>query len=985
MAIVAKKKIMSLAKSEGVAADDLVRLLNEKGHQVKSPFSSVDTSVLDEVREGLEKLKSKAISKKSSGKATTVKKGSSSKKEETSNDSNGNKKLMGAKITLRKNGDRKKASDENRSGRASEIFKTKEPKKEVAKPTSEEPIVESKAPVKAPVKKVEEATKNLFKDSSKPSAKKPVSTEKKSSTDNADSKKSNLPDAQERSRAQLKVKVEAPTAEMAARIAKLRGGPGGGRNNGGRNGGRGGAGPRGGAGYTGKFSTSTSGNEKRPGGPKTGGAGAPRGSGGADRNRPKNSSMAAAFNQRSSGGQQQQQQAGGPRGNGGPPMPGANAPFQNGKPGAKPTVGKRNQGGKKGKPKHQRVNKEREINVRANITRVMASLSKNPTKKVYRKDESGKEEIVEKKILKVSDFVTINELAGLMNVMSNQVMAKCMELGMMVTINHRLDFETIQLLADEFEYEAELMEEYEEDTLSEEEEVINEADLVARPPVVTVMGHVDHGKTSLLDWVRKERVATGEAGGITQHVGAYSVSTAKGDITLLDTPGHEAFTAMRARGSQLTDVVVLVVAADDRVMPQTIESIEHAKAAGVPIVVAINKCDRETANPDKIRAQLAEYKVEVEQWGGKVSCIEVSAKTGMGMETLLETLALETEMLQLKANPKMNARAVVVESKLDKGKGAIATILIQQGTLRVGDHFVAGIHLGRVRALLNEKGKRVKEVGPGYPCQIMGLDGAPFSGDKLTSYDDERSAKNIAQKRSIAAKERELRSRRHMTLDQLYDRVKAGNFTDLNVIVKADVDGSAEAISNELEKLSNKEVKVNVIRKAVGNINETDVMLASASDAIIVAFHLLPAAAVRAKAEEEGVDIKQYRIIYEIIDEFRGVVEGLLKPVFKEVVVGEAEIKQLFKITKVGWIAGSVVTTGAVDTSSKMRIYRNGVELGSGSVRSLKRHQDEVTSVKAGFECGIGIDGFEGMKEGDNLAFFNVVEVTRTLKDVESE
>lgn len=620
--------------------------------------------------------------------------------------------------------------------------------------------------------------------------------------------------------------------------------------------------------------------------------------------------------------------------------------------------------------------------MKQNVNRVMASLSKTPSKKKYEKGQQGAEEGGEERtVLKVSDFITIAELGGMMKVLPALVIAKCMEMGMMVTINHRIDFETIETLADEFGFDVELLEEYEEEVETEEE--VDESKLVSRAPVVTVMGHVDHGKTSVLDWIRSSKLTTGEAGGITQHIGAYQVETEKGPVTFLDTPGHEAFSAMRARGSQITDVVVLLVAADDRVMPQTIESIEHARAAKVPIVVAINKCDLETANPDKIRSELAVQGIEVDTWGGEVSCVEISAKTGLGMETLLETLALETEILELKANADTEARGTVVESRLDKGKGAIATVLVQQGTLKVGDVFVAGIYSGRVRAIMDEAGEPIQSAGPSRPCQIMGLEGAPFSGDKLQGYADEKKAKEIASKRRMAAKERELRSRQHMTLGQLFDRVKAGSFTELNVIVKADVDGSAEAIATELEKLSNKEVHINIIRKSVGNIKEDDVMLAAASDAIIIAFHLLPNPTVRDLAEKEGVELKQYRIIYEIIEEFKGVIEGMLKPETREEVAGEAEVKEIFNISKIGKIAGSVVTNGKVDREAKLRIYRNGTEVGVGTVSSLKRHSEDVDSVRAGTECGIGVDGFEGLKSGDTLAFFKVVEIKRTLKDVE--
>ncbi|MBP5352130.1 MAG: translation initiation factor IF-2, partial [Fibrobacterales bacterium] len=643
--------------------------------------------------------------------------------------------------------------------------------------------------------------------------------------------------------------------------------------------------------------------------------------------------------------------------------------------------GPRGSAKKKGKDEKRTQEQEHRLDPRQSVNRVMAQLSKTPAH--HHHDRRGEEEGEggeERPVLRVSDFITVSELAGLLGVLPARVIAKCMELGKMATINQRIDFETIQLLAMEFGYEAELMDEYVD--AEGEEEAADETALVPRPPVVTVMGHVDHGKTSLLDWIRKSHVAKGEAGGITQHVGAYRVQTAKGMVTFLDTPGHEAFSAMRARGSQITDVIVLVVAADSMVMPQTIESIEHAKSAKVPIVVAITKCDLETANPDRIRAQLAEHGVNVEQWGGQTSCVEISSKTGMGMDTLLETLALETEILELKANPDMDARGVVIESRLDKGKGAVATVLVQNGTLRVGDPFVAGIYSGKVRALLDESGAQMKSAGPGVPCQIMGLDGAPFAGDKLTVHETEKEAREIAGKRRAAAKERELRSHHRITLGEVYDRVKAGNFTELNLVVKADVDGSAEALTQELEKLSNREVAVNVIRKAVGNINESDVQLAAASNAMIVAFHLLPAPAVRAQAEEEGVEIKQYRIIYDCVEEFKNVVEGMLKPIVREEVAGEAEVKQLFHIPKVGLIAGCIVTNGTVDLEAKLRIYRKGREVGVAKVTSLKRHQEEVTSVKVGFECGIGVGGIEDVQVDDTLAFFKEVKIKRTLADV---
>ena len=663
--------------------------------------------------------------------------------------------------------------------------------------------------------------------------------------------------------------------------------------------------------------------------------------------------------------------------------------------------GGQNQGGKGGKPQNgrhgqndknrrgngkDRQDQQREMQqeaVRQNVSRVMADLSKKPVKKVYRKEHNDNTSGEEKKILKTSDFITVGELAGLMDQMPARVIAKCMEMGMMVTINARLDFETIQLLADEFGYEAQLMEEYEEEVLGVEEE--SSENLKPRHPVVTVMGHVDHGKTSLLDWIRKTHVVAGESGGITQHIGAYEVTTSQGKVTFLDTPGHEAFSAMRARGSQVTDVIVLVVAADSMVMPQTVESIELAKREKVPMVVAITKIDLPTANPDKIRAQLAERGVEVEQWGGSTSCIEVSARTGQGMNDLLETLALEAEVLELKANPDAHARGAVVESKLDVGKGSMATILVQNGTLHVGDPFVCGIYAGRVRAMFNERGEQMKEAPPSSPCQVLGFDGTPQAGDDLIVVEDEKTAREIASKRRMAARERDLRARKTVSLENSFNEKKEGKLSELNLIVKADVGGSAEALAASLEKLTNKEVRVNIIRKGVGTITESDILLATTASAIIISFHLMPSLSIREMAEKEGIEIRNYRVIYDCIEDITNAVEGLLKPTMREELSGEAEIRQVFKIPKIGLIAGCMVTDGEVDRTSHVRVYRNGVELGTTVVQSLKRMKDDVKSVARGFECGIGLKGYEDIKEGDSLIFFKEVKVARTLKDVARE
>src|SRR5574344_1869786 len=629
--------------------------------------------------------------------------------------------------------------------------------------------------------------------------------------------------------------------------------------------------------------------------------------------------------------------------------------------------------------KQERQKEQQEV-VRQNVSRVMASLSKHPVKKVYRKELSEIDDSIERQVLKTSDFITVGELAGLMAQMPARVIAKCMEMGMMVTINARLDFESIQVLADEFGFEAQLMEEYEEGVLGVEEEQTE--NLQSRHPVVTVMGHVDHGKTSLLDWIRKANVVSGESGGITQHIGAYEVSTKAGKVTFLDTPGHEAFSAMRARGSQVTDVIVLVVAADSMVMPQTVESIELAHREKVPIVIAITKIDLPTANPDKIRTQLAERGVEVEQWGGTVSCIEVSARSGKGMDLLLETLALETEVLELKANPDTRARGAVVESKLDAGKGSMATILIQNGTLHIGDPFVCGLYSGRVRAMFDERGGIRKEAGPSTPCQVLGFDGTPQAGDDLIVVEDEKAAREIASKRRMAARERDLRARKTISLENVYEGAKDGKISELNLIVKADVGGSAEALAASLEKLSNSEVKIHIIRKGVGAITDSDILLATTAQAIVIAFHLMPSLSIREMAEKEGMEIKTYRVIYDCIEDIKNAVEGLLKPTIREEMVGEAEIRQVFKIPHVGLIAGCMVTDGEVNRECRVHVYRQGVELGKTEVQSLKRGKDDAKSVARGFECGIGLKGYDNIEVGDTLMFFKDVKVARTLADV---
>ena len=783
--------------------------------------------------------------------------------------------------------------------------------------------------------------------------------------------------------AELKAQIFKPDAAVLARIEKSRQQAAQVQNNRGRfNNNRGNSQQ----GYTGSFGrpvpaaggapstggaprTSSGGGAPYHSGPSTGGSRPPYGGGGGNRGGFSGHSMQDAFGAaRGPAGSNSFPPSGG---GGGAPAPGKVAPSRHSTP------NKHKRGGKDNKVERQ---KEQQEAVRQNVSRVMASLSKHPIKKTYHRDHEIGEDGIQRRIIKTSDFITVGELAGLMEQMPARVIAKCMEMGMMVTINARLDFESIQVLADEFGFEVQLMEEYEEEVLGVEEEVAES--LTSRHPVVTVMGHVDHGKTSLLDWIRKTHVVSGESGGITQHIGAYEVKTSVGKVTFLDTPGHEAFSAMRARGSQVTDVIVLVVAADSMVMPQTVESIDLAHREKVPIVVAITKVDLPTANPDKIRAQLAERGVEVEQWGGTTSCIEVSARSGQGMQTLLETLALETEVLDLKANSDARARGAVVESKLDAGKGSMATILIQNGTLHVGDPFVCGIYSGRVRAMFDDRGGIMKEAGPSAPCQVLGFDGTPQAGDDLVVVEDEKAAREIASKRRMAARERDLRARKTVSLEKVYDSVKEGAFSELNIIVKADVGGSSEAIAASLEKLTNREVKINIIRKGVGAITDSDILLATSAQAIIIAFHLMPSLSIREMAEKEGVEIKTYRIIYEIIDDIKNAVEGLLKPTTREEIVGEAEIREVFKIPKIGLIAGCMVTDGEVNRNSRVHVYREGVELGLTEVQSLKRHKDDAKSVARGFDCGIGLKGYDNIQAGDTLMFFKEVSVARTLADV---
>jgi translation initiation factor IF-2 len=584
----------------------------------------------------------------------------------------------------------------------------------------------------------------------------------------------------------------------------------------------------------------------------------------------------------------------------------------------------------------------------------------------------------ENKILKVTEFLTTSDLAKLMDVSVNEVISKVFMLGMMVSINQRLDAETISIVAEEFGFEVEFQSaESDEPNL---EEVELDENKVTRPPIVTIMGHVDHGKTSLLDYIRKANVIAGEAGGITQHIGAYEVTLPDGrEITFLDTPGHEAFTAMRARGAQVTDIVVIVISADDQVMPQTKEAISHAQAAGVPIIFALNKIDRPEANPDRIREQLAQLDILVEEWGGKYQCQEISAKKGMNVELLLEKILLEADILDLKADPAIRASGTVIEAMLDKGKGIVTTVLIQKGTLRVGDPILAGSHFGKVKALMNERGMRIKEAGPSTPVQILGFPAAPTAGDKIFVPETEAQGKDIATRRNQLLREQGMRTKKHITLDEIGRRLAIGNFQELKLIIKADVDGSAEALADSLEKLSTEQVRVSVIYKGVGQISESDVLLASASDAIIIGFQVRPYPQARKLAETEEIDIRNYSIIYDAIEEVKSAMEGMLAPTFEEKIVCNVEIREVFKITKVGSVAGCMVLDGKINRNTKIRIVRDGVVIYSGELDSLKRYKDDVKEVASGYECGLQVKNYNDIKVGDIVEGYERIEKATKL------
>jgi len=599
-------------------------------------------------------------------------------------------------------------------------------------------------------------------------------------------------------------------------------------------------------------------------------------------------------------------------------------------------------------------------------------------------DARDQRELEESGILRVTEYISASELASLMNVSVNEVIAACMRMGIFASINQRLDAETIQMVALEFNYEVEFISAEEEVSFDAHQEVDAEEDLEPRAPIVTIMGHVDHGKTSLLDYIRRAKVASGEAGGITQHIGAYSVTIKDGpnkgkSITFLDTPGHEAFTAMRARGAKVTDVVIIVISADDSVMPQTREAINHAQNAGVPIVFALNKIDKPNANPDKIREDLAKENILVESWGGKFQEQEVSAKSGLGIDDLLDKVLLEAELLELKANPNRNATGTVIEASLDKGRGYVSTILVENGTLKVGDILLAGQYFGRVRAMVDDLGARIKEAGPSIPVQILGLPGAPQAGDKFNVMDSEREAREIANKREQLNREMSIRAKKHITLDEIGRRKAIGTFKELNIIIKGDVDGSVEALADSLLKLSTDEVQVNIIHKGVGQISESDVTLASAADAIVVGFQVRPSNNAKRIAENEQIEIRLYSIIYDAINEVKDAMEGLLAPKEEEVVTGNIEVREVFKISKVGTIAGSYVTDGYVKRNNKVRIIREGIVIHEGDIAQLKRFKDDVSEVRAGYECGISIHKFNDIQIGDIIESFEIRELKRSL------
>ncbi len=696
---------------------------------------------------------------------------------------------------------------------------------------------------------------------------------------------------------------------------------------------------------------------------------------------------------RQGGGQQGQggfnRQGGGPQQGGGNRNNNFRGPNQQG-PGGRPDFRNRNAAPQNTGPKEEPTEKEIQDQIKATLARLSGAgkSGKFAQRAKFRRqkrddvaasaEEAALEQEAQSRVLKVTEFVTANELASLMDVSVTQIISTCMSLGMFVSINQRLDAETLTIVADEFGYAVDFVKPEDEEVNLEEDD--RPDDLLPRSPIVTIMGHVDHGKTSLLDFIRKTNVIAGEAGGITQHIGAYEVQLEDSrKITFLDTPGHEAFTAMRARGAQVTDIVIIVIAADDSVMPQTREAINHAQAAGAPIIFAFNKIDKPGANPDKVREQLAGMNILVEEWGGKYQTQEISAKSGLNIDSLLEKVLLEAELLELKANPNKRAVGTVIEAALDKGRGIVTTVLVQAGTLRVGDPILAGSYSGRVKALTNERGLRVNSAGPSAPVQVLGMQGAPTAGDRFNVVESETEARDIANKRLQLQREQGLRTQKHITLDEIGRRLAIGNFKELNIIVKGDVDGSIEALSDSLLKLSTDQIQVNIISKAVGQISESDVLLASASDAIIIGFQVRPSTSARKLAEQEQIDIRLYSIIYDAINEIKAAMEGMLAPTFEEKIVANVEIRETFKISKVGTIAGCMVLDGKITRNSKVRVVRDGVVIYTGELASLKRFKDDVKEVNTGYECGLNIQNFNNIEIGDIVEAYENVEVKRKL------
>ncbi len=667
---------------------------------------------------------------------------------------------------------------------------------------------------------------------------------------------------------------------------------------------------------------------------------------------------------------------------------GGNRPGGGGRPGGARPGARGRAAAQRNAPKVEPTEAEVQKQVRETLEKLQGKGSKSKGAK-YRRDkrdqhrQQTEQDIAkqqeESKVLKVTEFVTAAEIATMMNVGITQIISACMSLGLMVTQNQRLDAETISIVAEEFGYKVEFVTADIEEAIIEDED--DEEDLVLRAPIVTVMGHVDHGKTSLLDYIRKENVIAGESGGITQHIGAYGVELDGGQkIAFLDTPGHEAFTAMRARGAQVTDIAIIVIAADDDVMPQTKEAISHAQAAGVPIIFAINKVDRDAANPDRIKERLASMDLLVEDWGGKIQSHDISAKTGLGVEELMEKVLLEAEILELKANPEKKAVGTVVEAFLDKGRGYVSTILVQAGTLRVGDYVLAGKSSGKVKAMQNERGNNVEEAGPSTPVSILGLDGAPQAGDKFNVFEDEREAKQIAAKRTQLQREQSVRTQKHITLDEIGRRIALGDFKELNVILKGDVDGSVEALTDSFQKLSTEEIQVNIIHKAVGPVTESDVLLASASDAIIIGFNVRPIGNARVVADREEIDIRTYSIIYDAINDLKDAMEGMLSPDMVEEITGTAEIRETFKISKIGTIAGCMVMNGKIFRNSKIRLIRESVVVYTGLLDSLKRFKDDVKEVAKGYDCGMQVKNYNDIREGDVIEAYQEVAVKKKLK-----